>query len=57
MVLLTISKLYPQVTGISISAGVTEFDLENDNMSLFIERADSVLYKSKKTGRNRVTAV
>lgn len=40
---------------ITLSMGVAEY-LPGESISRVIERADEALYKSKKTGRNRVTA-
>lgn len=40
---------------ITVSIGVSYFHAENDTVPLFIKRADEALYRSKKSGRNRVT--
>ena len=41
---------------ITISAGVSSFDLENDNPQSFYQKADAALYDAKNAGRNRVIA-
>ena len=40
---------------ITLSIGVAQY-LPGESISRVIERADEALYKSKKTGRNRVSA-
>lgn len=41
---------------ITISAGVSAFDVESDNPQSFYQKADAALYDAKKAGRNRVIA-
>ncbi|MBO5947855.1 GGDEF domain-containing protein [bacterium] len=41
---------------ITISAGVSSFDLDNDNPQTFYQKADAALYDAKNAGRNRVIA-
>lgn len=43
---------YGQIT---VSAGVAAFRHETDTVASFIKRADEALYRSKHSGRNRVT--
>jgi diguanylate cyclase len=43
---------YGQIT---ISAGVASFRVEADSPESFVKRADEALYRSKHSGRNRVT--
>ena len=38
----------------TISTGVAQFDLENDDVNDVIKRADNGLYKAKENGRNQV---
>ena len=38
----------------TLSIGVTEFDVANDDIDKVFQRADKALYKAKKKGRNRV---
>lgn len=40
----------------TISMGITVYN-ENETIDCFIERVDSALYQSKKTGRNKYTAI
>jgi len=43
--------------GVTVSAGIAEFDGERDiTISDFVKRADTALYRSKQRGRNRTTA-
>lgn len=41
---------------ITISIGATEF-IKNENLTDFIRRADQALYRSKNTGRNKLTSI
>ncbi|MFO7686385.1 MAG: diguanylate cyclase [Desulfobacterales bacterium] len=41
---------------ITISVGATQY-VENEDLSVFIQRADKAMYVSKQRGRNRVTAL
>ena len=38
---------------LTISVGIAQLRPEGDNLTTFLERADSALYKAKRTGRNR----
>ena len=38
---------------ITFSAGIAEFNIEEDSIQSILERADSALYKAKEGGRNR----
>ncbi|MCW8936040.1 MAG: GGDEF domain-containing protein [Gammaproteobacteria bacterium] len=38
---------------ITFSAGIAEFDIEEDSIQSILERADKALYKAKEEGRNR----
>jgi len=38
---------------ITFSAGIAEFDIENDDIKSILERADRALYKAKDSGRDR----
>ena len=38
----------------TLSIGVTEFDVANDDIDKVFQRADKALYRAKKKGRNRV---
>jgi len=49
-------KLTVEVTNITISLGITELQKDDTYDTLF-KRADSALYKSKQSGKNRVTIV
>ena len=40
----------------SISAGLAEFNRESDTPESLLRRADELLYRSKRTGKNRYTA-
>ncbi len=42
--------------GVTISVGVTSL-LDNDTLESFMKRVDEAMYKSKETGRNRVTSL
>jgi len=44
---------FDDVGKVTISSGVTEFTV-NDTKDSFIKRADDIMYKAKKKGRNRV---
>jgi two-component system cell cycle response regulator len=41
---------------ITISIGVTEFNL-NEDVAVFVQRADKAMYQSKQGGRNRVSCL
>ena len=40
---------------LTVSIGMTAFKPDGDGIESFIKRADTALYESKKSGRNRVT--
>lgn len=40
---------------ITISIGVTEFNSKEDNIESVIKRSDTALYKSKKSGKNKIS--
>ncbi len=42
-------------TPVTLSLGVTEFEMNNDMEDIFIERADNALYASKNNGRNKTS--
>ncbi len=43
------------IARITFSAGVSEYT-RNEDLNVFVERADTALYKAKETGRNKVIA-
>ena len=45
----------PTQVHITLSAGIAGFPDHGDTMELLLARADSMLYQSKRGGRNRVT--
>jgi len=45
--------IFGEIGHITFSAGIAEFDHENDTIESLIKRADKALYKAKETGRNR----
>ena len=52
-------KFYPKPgveAGITISSGVTEYAPKED-VPAFVSRADKAMYKSKLSGRNRVSSI
>jgi diguanylate cyclase (GGDEF)-like protein len=42
---------------ISISIGITETTRETADLGLLLNKADQALYRSKRTGRNKVTVL
>ncbi len=44
---------FKRVKTISFSAGITEFDIENDSIDSILERADKALYNAKNNGRSQ----
>lgn len=55
-----VERFYPQKDGeavfISISIGVTEFNWQEE-IAIFVQRADKAMYQSKQSGRNRVSCL
>jgi diguanylate cyclase (GGDEF)-like protein len=55
-----IERFYPQredePVAITISIGVTEFNWQEE-IALFVQRADKAMYQSKQAGRNRVSCL
>jgi len=53
-------RFTPQKDGdpvtISISIGVTEYNLQEE-IAVFVQRADKAMYQSKQAGRNRVSCL
>jgi diguanylate cyclase (GGDEF)-like protein len=47
-------KLYPDIESITISAGVTVLQRDDDDIEQLIKRCDHALYAAKDRGRNRV---
>jgi diguanylate cyclase len=50
-------KCGDSMVSVTISAGTTEIDPENDTMEILIDRADKALYRAKHMGRNRVELI
>ena len=53
-------QFFPQqddeAVAISVSVGVTEFNLQEE-IAVFVQRADKAMYQSKQSGRNRVSCL
>lgn len=47
------SQRFPNMTGFTVSAGVTQFE-DGDNAASLIDRVDKALYQAKNSGRNQV---
>lgn len=39
---------------VTVSLGVSQFDLQNDTRESFLKRSDAAMYRAKEAGRNRV---
>jgi PleD family two-component response regulator len=55
-----IEKFYPdkqkEPRSITISVGVTEY-YQQEEVAIFVQRADKAMYLSKQAGRNRVSCL
>lgn len=49
----TLKHTFVSAGQITFSAGIAEFNVENDSVSNLLERADQALYKAKEAGRNQ----